>query len=309
MGKRNEPEWIKRVHCSSVPADELAETNCPICHQEERRKLIEERGYPLWKCLSCSHVYISPRPSLRWLGELYSSTYMPDSNDEMQWEQYLGRIFESTARAIRNYHPQGGDLLDVGTGFGGFLIRAEQDGWRLHFLEPNATAYDVAKQRLGNRARLHDSIFETADLDPESYDGIVMMNVIEHVRDPLEICQRAYQLLRPGGFLGLRWPQMSWLKLARERLKGTRKTDRAVIGAPIHLHDFNKKSMELLFKTTGYEQIRHAWAGTRRQPDLSWKMSLLANLLTIVAYGSHRLSNGHLITPLIARLSLGRKPN
>ena len=123
MDRRNQSEWIKRIHCSSVPADELADTFCPVCSKQLREKLIEERGYPLWKCSNCGHVYISPRPSQKWLGELYSSNYMPESEDEKAWEQYLDRVFEATARAIRKYHPQGGDLLDVGAGFGGFLIR------------------------------------------------------------------------------------------------------------------------------------------------------------------------------------------
>ena len=308
MDPRKKADWIQRIHCSNVPQEHLSETYCPICGHKERQQLAEERGYPLWKCENCSHVYISPRPSQHWLNELYSSTYMPDSSDEEDWEQYLDRVFEATAKAIRNYHPQLGELLDVGTGFGGFLVRAGQDGWKLHGLEPNESAFNVAKSRLNGKATLYQSIFETADLQPESFDGIVMMNVIEHVRDPIEICRRAYELLRPGGFLGLRWPQMSWMKL-RRRKKGTlTKTDNAIIGAPIHLHDYTDQSMKKLMATTGYQDVQHCWAGTRRQPGLSWKMQAAAQVATLAAYTSQRLSGGRLITPFIARLSLGRKP-
>lgn len=308
MNAQNATEWIERIHCASVPADELTDTNCPICQREQRRELIRERGYPLWKCLGCSHMYISPRPSQEWLDSLYGSAYIPDSDNEQVWEQYLDRIFETTARAIRKYHPQTGELLDVGTAFGGFLARAQRDGWRLYGIEPNANAYALAKERLGDRVTLYKSIFETADLEPESFDGIVMMNVIEHMRDPVAICRKAFQLLKPGGFLGLRWPQMSLLNLIPQRVKGIRKTDRAIIGAPIHLHDFTRKSMERLFRAAGYDEVCHAWTSTRRQPGLGWKKSMVAALLRILAYGSHRMTGGRLITPFIARLSLGRKP-
>ena len=305
---RAKTDWLNRILCSSVPKEDLSETPCPVCRSNERRLLITERGYPLWKCLACTHVYISPRPSERWLGELYSSTYMPDSENEQDWEQYLDGVFESTARAIAAYQPQRGDLLDVGTGFGGFLVRAEKDGWRLHGIEPNESAFAVAQQRLGNRAQLQKSIFETAELQPESFDGIIMMNVIEHVRDPLAICERAFQLLRPGGFLGLRWPQMATTNLLRHRLRGSRESNRAIIGAPVHLHDYTRASMERLFTNTGYHDLRHAWAGTRRQPHLGFKARIAAGLTTAVAQATHLFSGGRLITPVIARLTLGRKP-
>lgn len=305
---RSQRDWIDRIRRSSVPSDELVETNCPVCGRAERRELIVERGYPLWKCLACSHVYISPRPSERWIGGLYSTSYMPDTDTETDWEQDLDRIFEATARAIRDYHPGGGDLLDVGAGFGGFLIRAREDGWRLHGIEPNAAAFAVAKRRLGNSAALQESMFETAELEPGSYDGIVMMNVIEHVCEPLETCRRAYELLRPGGFLGLRWPQMSTKNLLRERLKGSKATDRAVIGAPLHMHDYTRRSMETLLTRSGFEGVRHAWAGTRRLANPSIKARLGGAVTTGVAYAVHQLTGGRRITPIVARLSLGRKP-
>ena len=309
MVNRGNPDWIKRIRRSSVPEAELSETNCPVCEQSPRRKLIVERGYPLWKCLSCKHVYISPRPSEKWLSELYSSTYLPDTNTEEVWEQSEDDIFEATARAIHRYHPGGGDLLDVGAGFGGFLIRAERDGWKLHGIEPNSSAVAAAQKRLGARAQLQQSIFEDADLEPCSYDGIIMMNVIEHVREPRAVCRKAYELLRPGGFLGLRWPQVSRRTLLRERLRRNHETDRAVIGAPIHLHDYSRSSMERLMATSGFCDVVHAWSGTRHFPNMKPGNHLLVSLLTAMAKYSHSLSGGRIITPFIARLSLGKKPS
>ena len=306
---RGSPEWLDRIRRSSVPEDQLIETNCPVCGSSSRRQLIVERGYPLWKCLSCTHVYISPRPSRQWLSDLYSSSYMPDTDTEEYWEVGLDDIFKATARSIREYHPQKGDLLDVGAGFGGFLVRAGEDGWRLHGIEPNAAAFAVAKKRLGDRAALQEAVFETADLQPESYDGILRMNVIEHVCEPLESCRRAYTLLRPGGFLGLRWPQMSAKNLLRERLKSSQSTDRAIIGAPAHLHDYTRQSIEKLFVATGFEDVRHAWAGTRRAVNAGFKSKFVLKVASGVALGMHRLTGGRRVTPFIARLSLGRKPS
>ncbi len=308
MAQHTQQQWIERIHCSSVPLEDLSDTACPVCESTDRQQLIEERGYPLWRCKWCTHVYISPRPSQSWLADLYSSEYMPDSDDGQSWEVYLDRIFEASARAILAYHPQRGDLLDVGTGFGGFLIRAEQDGWRLHGLEPNSSAFAVAKDRLRDRAVLYETIFEEADLAPGSYDGIVMTNVIEHVREPLDICRRAYTLLRPGGFLGLRWPQTSWITLNRARLAGISRTDNPIIGAPIHLHDFQRRSMELLMHRAGFVDIKHAWSSTRRQPKQSLPKATVVKLLTAVAYGTHCVTGGRRMTPFVARLTLGRKP-
>lgn len=156
---------------SAVPESELSETACPICGKEERKFLAEERGFPVVKCRRCGHVYVSLRPSEAWLRNFYTSaTYMPQTTDETRWEEPLNDIYDATARAIVRFHPRRGDLLDVGAGCGGFLLRAASDGWRLHGVEPHQGAFAVAQKRLGGKAHLQHATFDEADLAASSFD-------------------------------------------------------------------------------------------------------------------------------------------
>jgi len=233
---------------------------------------------------------------------------MPDSNSEEAWEGALNDIINTTANAILKYRPECGDLLDVGAGFGGFLARAAQDGWKLHGIEPNDSAIAVARDRLGNAANLQQAIFETANLQPKSYDCIVMMNVIEHVREPLEIARRAMELLRPGGCLALRWPQMVFMNRWRNRLRLKRQVNRIVVGAPLHLHDYTRNSMETLYRRGGFVDVCHSWAGTREVRSARLPFRLGAQLLKTAVRSVHTTTGGRCIFPFFARLTLGRKP-
>ena len=60
--------------------------------------------------------------------------------------------------------------------------------------------------------------FVDHDYEPESFDCITMLDVVEHSRDPLAFLQRAYELLRPGGIVYVAVPnQRSFLTVVLDR--------------------------------------------------------------------------------------------
>ncbi|MAE66235.1 MAG: hypothetical protein CMJ18_18345 [Phycisphaeraceae bacterium] len=297
--------WHARVSLASVPADEIETTDCPICGSDARRFLFEERGYPVHKCRDCSHVYVSPRPSEAWLADVYADAYLPES--ENAWEGDRSTVDVATARALTRYNPQRGDLLDVGAGFGGVLVHAAKDGWRVHGIEPNRKAFEVARQRLGADADLRQTIFEDVDLPAGSFDCVLMVNVIEHVRDPVALCRRAHELLRPGGCLALRWPQALFQTRLLYNLKLQKQPPRICLSAPIHLHEFTRASMERLYREVGFTRIRHVWGGMRSFASLAlWRrigaVSMMAGVRTFQA-----ATCGRRLVPIYSKLTVGRK--
>ena len=286
---------------AEIPDEGLEGVNCPMCGHEDPKWLFEEEGYPVWRCRGCGHIYVWPQPSEQALSEYYQSQYYSQSEDSAEdWEDLRTDIVRLTVRAIGRYHPRRGDLLEVGSGFGGFLLAAIGDGWRVEGIEPSASAVAAARRRFGDDVRLQQTIFEQAQLAPDSFDCVVMLNVIEHVRDPVGVCRRVHELLRAGGCLALRWPQSVFLNRLRRRPR--------LLGVPEHLHDFTRRSIGRLYQVAGFTDVRQAWSGTRKSLGGRRGLGLLPlRAVKLVAYALHKLSGGRCVTPFVARLALGRK--
>ena len=261
---------------------------CPICGDKRRKFLFVDKGFPVWRCLQCSHMYVSPQPSRYDMANFYTtrSTYG-------LYERHRFRLYDAAARAIVKYMPHRGDLLDVGCSFGGFMSRAAKDGWTLSGIEPSVSGFMVCQKRFGAQALLQQVSFEQAQLTSSSFDCVVMLNVIEHVHEPRKICKRAFQILRPGGCLVLRWPQYSF---------------RRRIHAPSHLHGFTRRSIERLFRLTGFTDVREYWADIVDYRDVGFKRHLRDTALRLMARAVFCCTFGKHQIPFVSRLTLGRKP-
>jgi len=279
---------------SQVPESELDDIACPVCDSHRRRLLFVEREFPVHRCQACTHMYVSPQPSQAVLDAYYAASYLPRTEDETVWEGTRGSPYDAAARAIAERTPARGDLLDVGSGFGGFLARAGQDGWRLHGVDPSESAFRSCRRRFGKQMELHQGAFEHAQLQPESFDCITMLNVIEHVRQPKRLCEQAFVLLRPGGCLALRWPQRV--------LRGT------LSAAPAHLHGFTGRSITRMLELVGYVRTREYWAGMQDYSRARLPQRLAASVLGWAGKLTIACTFGHAQIPFVTRLTLAHKP-
>jgi 2-polyprenyl-3-methyl-5-hydroxy-6-metoxy-1,4-benzoquinol methylase len=282
---------------SNIKDSELTYINCPICNAVKCKLLYEENEFPVWKCLRCSHIYVSPQPSKAVVFEYYDK-HLPEVDNQDASESHRQNVYNQTAIAINKYMQHQGDLLDIGAGFGGFLERASVDGWRIHGLEINRSRYNICKQRLSSKANenaIQCSSFEDAELDQASFDAIVLINVIEHVKNPVSIFERAYELLRPGGCIVIRWPQLAF--------RGSLHV------APEHLHGFTGRSISTLINKTGFINVQEYWAGIgdyKKKNNLT--KTLIANIFNLCGRISIACTFGRLQIPFVARLTIGRKP-
>jgi ubiquinone/menaquinone biosynthesis C-methylase UbiE len=146
---------------------------------------------------------------------------------------YVGqelRIFEH-ARNWKKYWSSeirpylSGDVLEVGAGLGAnteFLKSAGVSSWTC--LEPDPALIDSMRSRFANQPGLLDCRIEIGTTEQLSvqrkFDGILYIDVLEHVEADREELGRASRLLRTGGRIVVLAPAHQWLYTDFDRAIG-----------------------------------------------------------------------------------------
>ncbi|MFZ0637872.1 MAG: class I SAM-dependent methyltransferase [Candidatus Acidiferrales bacterium] len=121
-------------------------------------------------------------------------------------------------------------ILDVGCGDGLFFDRLAEFG-DVDGVEPDEALVDPHGP---HRTRIRIAPFDANFGSPESFDLILMLDVLEHLDDPPEALRRAHSLLAPNGALLLTVPafQLLWTNhdvINHHRLRYRRATLRPLL--------------------------------------------------------------------------------
>jgi 2-polyprenyl-3-methyl-5-hydroxy-6-metoxy-1,4-benzoquinol methylase len=101
---------------------------------------------------------------------------------------YIRREDRGLGRAATD----GGRVLDVGCGNGGFLAWARELGWQCYGIEIDAAAAAVVRD-LGI-AVLGSELRELGAEHLASFDAVTLSHVIEHVYNPMETLRQCWRL-------------------------------------------------------------------------------------------------------------------
>ncbi len=161
-----------------------------------------QRGYPVYRCTSCGLEFVWPIPGPAELAEYYDRGYA------VPLERYAAAGARNAARIadIERFCPARGRLLEIGASYGHSLLAARERGWQVTGVELSPTASAHARQELG--LEIYNCDLQDAPLPEASFDAVILWHVLEHVRDPRAQVLRIGELLKPGGFLGLRVPNI-----------------------------------------------------------------------------------------------------
>jgi 2-polyprenyl-3-methyl-5-hydroxy-6-metoxy-1,4-benzoquinol methylase len=196
------------------------------------------------RCTTCDLHYVRPR--LRW--ELILEGYRGGTDETFVSqvafrERTFKRCLDHIEAAAK---PPGKRVLDVGAAGGSFLAIAERRGYRPSGCEPSTWMCAFAKQHYG--LTLHPGTIFDMPVEPGSVDLLTLFDVIEHTPDPQAVIRRAYELLAPGGVLGISYPDYGSLAA-----KGM--GSKWVFLLTVHLYYFVPKTMRRLLELCGFEPL------------------------------------------------------
>jgi 2-polyprenyl-3-methyl-5-hydroxy-6-metoxy-1,4-benzoquinol methylase len=244
------PESAERVGMQTSPSLSTSRT-CPCCGCADFE--VRLRGpdrfhwrnevFELLRCKSCSMV---------WLGNPPKPNQMP-LHYGRDYDRFIASAGENTPdrwrarREVLAKYKSGGALLDLGCSTGTFLASLRGEGWELHGIEISPEVAKKAARTSGANVYIGDVL--TTRLQPESFDAITCFDVLEHLYQPREVVQRAYQWLKPGGVLYVLVPNIdSW----EARLFGSYWYG---LELPRHLSHFSPASLRRLAASIGFEEI------------------------------------------------------
>lgn len=178
---------------------------CPLCGDPRGRTLYRfdpARWIPgeVIRCAGCAAVYKKPSAAARPLADYYRDLSYQNLG---YWSEYEERAFMALRRirdAVTAAIGPGANrsLLEVGCGPGKFLKLAQQAGFEVSGVDLGEDLVRQAREQTGGNIVCGE--FMTQPFD-RRFDVVAMLDLIEHLPDPLAAVRRAYDLLNPGGSL------------------------------------------------------------------------------------------------------------
>jgi 2-polyprenyl-3-methyl-5-hydroxy-6-metoxy-1,4-benzoquinol methylase len=240
-------------------------TPCALCGGTEYR-LVHDMGWRrILRCASCDLVRADPLPSLA-EKEVVETRGYTDATAFPEVRDFFANchrdfVEDPVIRGMRRHLERleqktggPGKLLDVGAGTGILMHLAHERGWQPHGIDICALTAEKAKREFGLEVVV--APFEEHDFGGR-FDAVTMLDVLEHVVDPLATLQRAHDLLRPGGALAIAVPNQRCLLTTvvgtYARLRGQAANGLLFkLYVPPHLHYFTPQTLRRVVEAAGF---------------------------------------------------------
>jgi SAM-dependent methyltransferase len=180
---------------------------------------------------------------LRWYREHYWTQYAGEQRGAAR-ENLYRHVMHSLSRRV----PEPGTLIDVGCGLGALLAQARACGWKAIGFDPSPSAVAEARAQ-GLDAR--ESAWPPSDLPDESADAVVFINVLDHLLNPFAALQEARRVLRAGGLVYVRVPNVP-LHMTVSRVLSMIGVEDVTV---MHLHGFGPRALRHHLLRLGFRRV------------------------------------------------------
>jgi len=272
--------------------------SCPLCRTERPVAFYQENGYRYWRCRGCRLLFLWPQPDSTFLEEHYQA-YLPEAPELVhRWDEETAPVLDSAADRLQRLLPTGARVLDVGCGFGSFLVRMQAKGFAVEGVELSRKAAAQARER--TKATIHGSPIERIRLE-RTFQAITMFYVIEHLRQPWKTLAALGSKLADGGVLLLRYPNTTpLLQLSRPLARRLR-----LMQAPSHLFDFSGTSMPYLLASAGFASMETRLDSNTRPSHPASRG--LARASEALGSSLSRMTGHRFLLPGVSRTTLASK--
>jgi 2-polyprenyl-3-methyl-5-hydroxy-6-metoxy-1,4-benzoquinol methylase len=226
---------------------------CPLCRSDRREFPFLLNGpYRVARCTACGLHYLSPRLIETAMQEVYrQSTYYEggscgyaDTSYTAQ-EAALRATFQRLLHNLAGRGLTGGDLLEIGCGYGYLLDEA-----RSFFNRRVGTEFSPEGAEIARATGAEVFVGGIEQIAPErKFDCIVATQVIEHVYQPLAFVQQLASHTKVGGHVVVATPDIGG---ALRRAMGRHWPS---FKAPEHVLYFDFRTLSALMRRAGLSDV------------------------------------------------------
>ena len=171
---------------------------CFLCDYQGEMQIkssVENRN--IFKCPNCSVQFMHPQTSEEELNQIYSNENYPTCSFDKGFENEIIKMKRKTFNNILNKvisYCKGGNILDIGCSSGILLEEAKLLGFNPYGIEISEYASSIAKKRIGED-KIYNGSLENAPFKKNYFNLITMIDIIEHVRNPIDALLKAREYL------------------------------------------------------------------------------------------------------------------
>ncbi len=200
-------------------------------------------GFVLDWCRDCGFIsLIGAPPSLHGRSDDVAGNPRSLSRRALSRVRYLG--LHRWLERLTLGHNTGRRILDAGSGLGDLSLDFGRRGWDVWACDAAEDAARACTPLLGER--FVAAPFEEVDLPAAFFDVIVLNFSLEHMEEPRPAAQKISDLLRPGGVVAIRVPNI-------DAALGGRRGAAFQLQLPHHRSFYGPKSLRRLLEGVGLD--------------------------------------------------------
>ncbi len=215
--------------------------SCLVCGSINLKKLIGYEKAHLCQCGKCSFIFSKRIPSSQELDNYYKD-YGTNS--------YLSPLtIKRYNEILDQFEPfrKTNKILDVGCGIGYFLEEAKKRGWEVYGTELSEKSAEICALK---NIHIKQGALNADHYKQDMFDIVTSFEVIEHINYPLIDLKNIHSIMRKGGLVYVTTPNFN--SLLRVKLKSAYN----VITYPEHLSYYTPKTLEKVFKRSGFQKLK-----------------------------------------------------
>lgn len=263
-----------------VPESDIV---CNLCGANNSEIVFEKgraQAARIVRCRHCGLMYASPRAhpvdhedyeQAPVEGLLKGVMIDPEHRFRWRYEKEKGQVrdFEPTRQTLRRLYPQGGRMVEVGSGLGYLLRSFKDEGWDVQGVDPWRELPPHTQETHG--ITTIPTTLEKASLPDASADVVILLHVIEHVPDPVATLREIHRVLKPGGHVVVETPRYDTLmfRLLRHRERSVK--------CEGHVYFFTFDSLRRTYQKAGFTEVdTHAVGRTLSLDRFLWNVGTIS---------------------------------
>lgn len=151
------------------------------------------------------------------------------------------RVF--TSYQAQEYFPsKEAKILDVGSGYGDFLMVLKELGYKNLFTADIENTAEAIFKENGIDFTRFDATKDTFPFQDDSFDVVNCSHILEHLPSPFHLLDEAHRILRAGGVFFIMVPD--WKKHSSE-----------FYDDPTHIHPYTKQSVARALRRADFDSV------------------------------------------------------